>query len=1114
MSVGIGELEVYFVVDTGSSVTIIDEWVPLRLNLSVQPQNLHFVSASGHALIIKGQVQLELKVASKLVRHDCLVASIGGETYSGLLGIDFLEENKGAILTAEGVIEFPWGRANLVTGSKSMLSGVRLLGGAGADPERSPSSDSTAEHAGSYSTAAGGTGDETNLQPTETDSTLALGVGEASEYELGDFKGSRQLNLDEVQTGSGDAHQRYCGEVALFAKENTIIAAHSYEVLELHCSASEGTTVLLENSDPFDHRQFVPTVTNVQERGKILTLVGNEGGSPWIINKGCLDQAARIIFPEAVLDQPIYHVPVPPEELVNPSVGTSNDISPDFRPDEYTKAMSDSEFLALFKIDCDEPVLSSVKSLLLEYRDTFVHGNVGLGKTTLEKHVIDTGDAVPVRRGPYRIPYSQHADVQHAVQEMLDAGVIRESTSAWNAPLILVRKKTNDGSVKWRPVLDFRGLNKVTKRENFPFPNLQEALDQVGDAHLFSVLDLCSGYWQVEIEESSKEKTSFATPFGQYECNRLGFGLMNAPSTFVRLMSKVLCGILKGVAVYMDDLLVYSTDVTEHLRLLREVLNRVRKAGLRLKPEKCVLLALQVLYLGHILRGGTVSPDPRNVSIIKQVARPLSSEDLKSFLGMVGWYSRFIQAYAKIALPLTRLTRKKVVFLWTRVEEEAFRILQKALCTYPVLKSPRLDLPWIITTDASIVALGAIASQVHTDGEHVVAYASYKLRPAETRYSITELECYAVVYAVRYFRAYIYGTRFLLRVDHSSLTWLLNLTNPKPRLARWVLEIAEYQYDVQYTPGKKMQADALTRLVSATSQSSQEWTTRDIIEAQARDVELQERVAQSPSSYHKDQAGILYLKTTHGRRLLAVPAAMTSYVLDIAHNGPLGGHQGVNRTIERVRQAYSWPGLYTEIRKYVTSCIECQKRKGRADPPAAPQLLFQATRPFQRISIDIIGPLSPNTQGNRVILTCIDNFTRWPEAIPLPDQRAHTVARALVENVICRYGVMEKIISDCGRNFISALFREICSLLRIKHITTTPYHPQGNSIVERSHQGLTTTITQYLAPDQGDWDMWVPYALFVARSSTNRSTVYSPADLMYGRQLSMPWVTVQAEAAS
>lgn len=457
---------------------------------------------------------------------------------------------------------------------------------------------------------------------------------------------------------------------------------------------------------------------------------------------------------------------------------------------------------------------TSVTRLVTNYAERFHLPGEPLGATSMSKHRIFTTDDRPINVKQYRYPQIHKEEIQRQVDEMLEKGVIEASSSPYNSPLWIVPKKDDSkGNKKWRLVIDFRALNEKTIGDAYPLPNIVDILDQLGSAKYFSVFDLASGFHQILMDKTDKHKTAFSTPYGHFEYNRMPFGLKNAPATFQRLMDQVLTG-LQGIElfVYLDDIVIYARSLEEHEIKFQRLMKRLEEANLFLQPDKCEFLKKEVAYLGHIITENGVRPDPKKVSAVENFPTPKTRKNIKQFLGLAGYYRRFIENFSKIAKPLSDLTKQSVAFEWKQEQQEAFNKLKHALCSEPILQYPNFDEPFIITTDASGYAIGAILSQGKIGSDLPIAYASRVLNDAETRYSPTERELLALVYAVKHFRPYVYGRKFTLVMDHKPLEWLNSVSDPTSRLMRWRLKLAEYDYQIKYKPGKRNKnADALSR---------------------------------------------------------------------------------------------------------------------------------------------------------------------------------------------------------------------------------------------------------------------------------------------------------------
>lgn len=393
---------------------------------------------------------------------------------------------------------------------------------------------------------------------------------------------------------------------------------------------------------------------------------------------------------------------------------------------------------------------------------------------------------------------------------MLDQNVIQPSSSAWSSPIVLVRKK--DGQLRF--CVDYRKLNSVTKNDAHPLPRIDDTLDALKDAKMFSTLDLRSEYWQVPMNPVDRSKTAFVTQNGLYEFLRVPFGLSTAPSTFQRMMEIVLSGLSFEMCLcYLDDVIIYSSNFDQHCERLNKVLSRFRQHHLRVKLSKCIFGAKQVKYLGHLISEQGVRPDPAKVEVVRDISTPTSVKAVRSFLGLASYYRRFIRGFSTLAAPLTHLTKKNARFQWTDDCETAFQTIKQLLCSAPVLSYPKFDREFILQTDASDVGLGAILSQQDDAGhERVVAYASRALTAREQKYSATEKEAFAVVFGTKHFRVYLLGRKFQLITDHNSLRWLQSM-EPKGRLARWIMDLQEFQFDITHKSGRlHTNADALSRL--------------------------------------------------------------------------------------------------------------------------------------------------------------------------------------------------------------------------------------------------------------------------------------------------------------
>ncbi len=452
--------------------------------------------------------------------------------------------------------------------------------------------------------------------------------------------------------------------------------------------------------------------------------------------------------------------------------------------------------------------LTDVARLQKDFADVF---SPRPGQNNLIQHHIETEPGVVVRSRPYHLPEHTKKVVQSELEAMLEMGVIEESHSDWASPIVLVPK--TDGSVRF--CVDYRKVNAVSKFDAYPMPRVDELLDRLGTARFYSTLDLTKGYWQIPLSPLSKEKSAFTTPFGLHQFITLPFGLFGAPATFQRLMDKILRPHTAYAAAYLDDIIIYSQDWQRHMVHLREVLRALRGAGLTANPKKCAIGRVEVRYLGFHLGHGQVRPQIDKTAAIAACPRPKTKKEVRQFLGLAGYYRRFIPDYSELTSPLvTDLTKKEVpdTVPWTEQCQQAFTQVKAALCGRPLLHSPDFSLPFLLQTDASDRGLGAVLTQEIKGEERPVLYISRKLSKRETMYSTIEKECLAIRWAVLTLRYYLLGREFTLCSDHAPLQWLHRMKDTNARITRWYLALQPFKFKVIHRPGTQMTvADFLSR---------------------------------------------------------------------------------------------------------------------------------------------------------------------------------------------------------------------------------------------------------------------------------------------------------------
>ena len=497
----------------------------------------------------------------------------------------------------------------------------------------------------------------------------------------------------------------------------------------------------------------------------------------------------------------------------NANISLCQSIEEDPRFNEYVKTAADMG-VTLDNSDLSETDKVSFLAFLGKNRDVFAVSLHELGSTSIHKHVIDTGDAAPIKKRFYRQTPQMREETSSQITEMLRAGIIEPSTSGWQAPVVMVKKKCGS----YRCAIDYRGLNSVTRPFSWPIPRLETIFDALGEAQatVYSTIDLASGFWQVALDESSKEKTGFVTQEGVWQFRKLPFGLVNAPSAFQAVMTEVLRGMTyKKAIVYIDDILVFDRDLNSHMATLSEIFQRLRAANMKMKPSKCNWVAKEVKYLGHVLSREGIQVDQDKIKVVKEFRTPRNVKELRSFLGLANYYRKFCRHYSRIVAPLHRLLRDGEKYDWSRECEEAFLKLKNTLMTAPVLAYPDMTKEFILYTDASAYAISYILGQRDDQGrETVICYGGRGLRDSERAWPISQREGLALFEGVKFYHVYLAGKPFTAVTDHKALEWMTNikLTETNGRLARWAIALQEYPMKVVYKQGKTHgNADSLSR---------------------------------------------------------------------------------------------------------------------------------------------------------------------------------------------------------------------------------------------------------------------------------------------------------------
>lgn len=790
--------------------------------------------------------------------------------------------------------------------------------------------------------------------------------------------------------------------------------------------------------------------------------------------------------------------------------------------------------LDLTNTDLNEEQQNKIKRLMQKFPDVF---NEKSGRTKKVQHKIDlTPGSKPFNSPPFRYAPARKETIEQHIKEMLEQGIISPSTSPWASPVILVPKK--DGSLRF--CVDYRKLNSATIRDAYPLPRIDDTLDSLQQAKFVSTLDLRSGYWQVEMDKESRKKTAFVTHKGLFEFNVMPFGLTNAPATFQRLMDMVLAGLKwQCCLVYIDDVVVFSPTFEQHLKDLEKVFEALKIANLTLKSSKCQFCRREMRYLGHTITRDGIKPDPNLIKAVTDFPQPKKIKDVQSFLGLTGYYRRFIKDYSKIAEPLTQQLRSSQKgnhhLQWSKECTDAFETLKEKLTKAPIMNTPNFNQPFILEIDACEYGLGAVLIQEYEEKKYVIAYASRTLSTAERKYGATEREALAIVWATKHFRPYLEGNKIYIRSDCKALEWMRTAKDVTGRLARWAMKLSAYQIEeIKYRPGKlNANADSLSRNPLPNDDTNQHevltmetainlWQNtnmlNDIGKEQEKDTKLKPIIeflkAQPTAEFNGKRNpyilinGLLYKiknsKKHYNQRLLGkkhllvIPRVMQNKLLDWAHNHPTAGHGGQQRTLFRLTTRVYWETMRKDIFKYIAACRECQQFKYKNSPTAGPMQMHIVDEPWHTIGIDIMGPFPATARQKRFLLVVVDYFTRWVELFPLKSTTSTDIANILMNEVFSRYGLPKHIVSDNGPQLISNLLKDFCDTLNIKQNLTANYHPQSN-MTERVNRTLKPLIAIYAQRHYNSWDTEIQKLAFAIRTAVNETTGETPAFMMFGR---------------
>lgn len=789
------------------------------------------------------------------------------------------------------------------------------------------------------------------------------------------------------------------------------------------------------------------------------------------------------------------------------------------------------DWLSHLKIKWDQvrQISASALESMLERKKKLFAPGLGTLKGFRAKIHVDPS-AAPKFCKARPVPYAMRPKVEKELERLKSEGIIEPVKFAdWAAPIVPVLKRDKETV---RICGDYKlTVNAASKLEQYPIPRVEDLFSALSGGKYFTKLDMSQAYQQIELDEDSKQYVVINTHKGLFRYNRLPFGVSSAPAIFQRVMESILQGI-PGVAVYLDDILVSGKNEKEHLAVVEQVLDRLEEAGLLLNRDKCEFMAKSVAYLGHIVDAQGLHPDPDKVRAINDAPRPHSVSELKSYLGLLAYYSKFLPDLATVLAPLYALLRRDTPWSWTKEREEAFLASKQLLTSAEVLVHFDPELPLLLACDASSYGIGAVLSHQLPDGsERPIAFVSRSLTEVERKYSQIEREALACVFGVTRFHKYLFAKCFTLQTDHKPLLSLFNEHRGVPsqasgRIQRWALLLAMYQYVIAFKPTERHgNADAMSRLPLSDQPSStpspaeivclveglheapvtaaqiQNWTRRDPVMSKVWQLTKQgwsetcpEDARLKPFWLKRGELALLDGCVLWGSRVIVPESGREQLLLELH-----AGHQGVARMKSLARSFFWWPGMDAQIEDVARDCDLCQQSRGL--PPAAPLHPWSwPSTPWSRIHLDYAGPIA-----GQMFLVLIDAHTKWMEVFHVPAATSTETIRQL-RSTFARFGLPHTVVTDNGSCFTSEEFEVFLAKNGVRHVKTAPYHPASNGQAERAVQVFKTGFKKMKRDTISDR---LARFLFTYRITPHSTTGSSPAELMFGRTIRSRFDQVQ-----
>lgn len=744
-----------------------------------------------------------------------------------------------------------------------------------------------------------------------------------------------------------------------------------------------------------------------------------------------------------------------------------------------------------------------------------------IGTAKVEPYKIKISDKIaPFRQRPYFLSPEKMKIMRETVQDLLNQGVIEKSVSEYSSSAFL-RPKKEPG--KFRLVVNYKDLNKYIEMDSFPQPEVDKVFQFFKDARYFTSLDLNNSYYQCLLHPDSRKYAAFNVGYALYQPKTCPQGIKIGSQVLGRIVDEVLGDLkFKCVINFVDDLCIYSSCPESHYNDLKQVLQRLRQAGLTVKPSKVTLAKRGIRFLSHVVKDGKLYVDESKSEAIKNFPRPKNLKAVQRFLGMAAYYAKFIPNFSEISRPLNALKRKNVRFRWGKEQQDSFNKIRNCLSSPIVLHLPDWNEPFILSTDASETAVGCCLEQSR-DGRNVtIAFASRTFSDNQLKYSIYLKEFAAVLYGLEKFKEYLTDHPFVLKTDCMAITYVMGSDKTTGMLARWKLRFSQFPCSrIEHCRGtQNIVSDTLSRMFGGEDKQEESRVEKAMFlqsfpetfdslkDKQREDRELTDIIDKIGNGdvvpHFAIINGILkYRKNQKCAPKTVVPRSMRTMLMKYFHDISMSAHWGIKKTIARITKNFTWDGIFNDVKHYVRSCDLCQLSKPAQNRQIGLMNSQPPTRCFERLHIDTFGPLVRSTSGNAYALVCIDTFSKFSWVIPLRRATSKSIINALKDRIFAQHGFPETICSDNASIFKSEIFKGFLFGLGVKHITTSVARPNSNQS-ERLNRNLKFILKIFHAESQNKWDENLPYLCMGLNSAIHESTGVTPAQAFLGRDLNHP----------